>query len=73
MGLPNGVVILICILGAAAFTTMGFAFQRLWGTPDETENFNQRHPAQEAYMRELRERNVMAAMGEARARYHGEK
>lgn len=66
MGLSDNVVILLCILGAAVSVIIGFAFQRLFGKADpEAESFNKKHPSQEAYMREVRERNIRAAFGDA--------
>ncbi|KIY01064.1 uncharacterized protein Z520_03730 [Fonsecaea multimorphosa CBS 102226] len=53
MGIPDQVVVLLCILGAAASVTVGFAFQRLFGRPDSDDgNFNHKQPEQDAYMRE---------------------
>ena len=72
MGLDSSIVVLLCIIGAAATVTVGFAFQKLFGKPDPaTANFNEKKPEQEAYMREVRSRNMMAAIGEARPAYHG--
>ncbi|KIW85410.1 hypothetical protein Z517_00800 [Fonsecaea pedrosoi CBS 271.37] len=53
MGIPDQIVVLLVIIGAAAFVTMGFAFQRLFGGQDPNEGkFNVKLPEQEAYMRE---------------------
>lgn len=65
--LPDSVVVLLCILGAAAATTIGYAVQRTFRKLDfEYADFNQKKPDQEAYMREVRRRNQMLAIGEAR-------
>ena len=62
--LPPTVVVLIVIIAAAAAVVVGFVTQRLFGKADsEEENFNQRLPTQLAYMREVRERNMMEAFG----------
>ncbi|KAH0845068.1 hypothetical protein FOPE_10062 [Fonsecaea pedrosoi] len=67
MGIPDQIVVLLVIIGAAAFVTMGFAFQRLFGGQDPNEGkFNVKLPEQEAYMREVRSRNMMQLFGEVR-------
>ncbi|OAL35084.1 hypothetical protein AYO20_05561 [Fonsecaea nubica] len=49
MGIPDQIVVLLVIIGAAAFVTMGFAFQRLFGGQDPNEGkFNVKLPEQEA-------------------------
>ena len=69
--LPNSVVVLLVIIGAAAAVVMGFATHRLFGKADsEVDNFNQRKPDQLAYMREVRDRNMMEAVGDRRPPYH---
>ncbi len=62
--LPDSVVVLLVILGAAATVCIGFATQRLFGKPEPEENFNQKRPDQMAYMREVRERNMADAFGD---------
>ena len=64
--LPDSVVVLLVILGAAATVCVGFATQRLFGKPEPEENFNQKKPDQMAYMREVRERNLADAFGDRR-------
>ncbi|KIV84454.1 hypothetical protein PV11_00230 [Exophiala sideris] len=51
--LPDEVIVLLCILGAAATTCLGYAVQRHFAKEDfEGASFNQKSPSQEAYMRE---------------------
>lgn len=67
MGLPDTLVVFLCILGAAATVTVGFAFQRLWGKKDEPANgFKDSSNEQQQYMREVRQRGQIEAFGEAR-------
>lgn len=72
MGIPDTVVVLLCILGAAASVTIGFAVNRLFGSTDANEgSFRAKQPAQLDYMREVRDRNVRMAFGDFRAQgYH---
>lgn len=72
--IPDTVIILFVIIGAAASVCMGFAVHRLFYRP-VTVNFNARSEPQLDYMREVRDRSKMDAMMEARAdrvhqRYH---
>jgi len=65
--LPDEVVVLLCILGAAGLTCIGYAVQRHFAKEDfDGAAFNQKPPQQEAYMREVRYRNQMMAFGDAR-------
>lgn len=68
MGISNGVVVLLCILGAAAVTMIGFAFFRFYANrqPEDEESFNQRNDHQDAYMKEVRQRNQMLNWSESR-------
>jgi hypothetical protein len=66
MGISHNLIILFCILGAAALVLVGFAFQRLFGKGDAETPFNQQLPQQEAYMRDVRMRNQRWAFAEAR-------
>ncbi|KAJ9606645.1 hypothetical protein H2200_008653 [Cladophialophora chaetospira] len=68
--LPDTVVVLLVILGAAGTVCVGFATQRLFSKPEPEDNFNQKRPEQVAYMRELRERNMMEAFGDRRPPPH---
>ncbi|EXJ66758.1 uncharacterized protein A1O5_09953 [Cladophialophora psammophila CBS 110553] len=71
MGLPDQVVVLLCILAAAGAVCVGFAFQRLFGRGDLDEGgFNHKKPEQEAYMREVRSRNMVMAFGDIRPPHH---
>jgi len=65
--LPDPVVVLLCILGAAGSVTIGYAVQRMFRKADfEYADFNTTNPAQEAYMREVRMRNQSMAFGDGR-------
>jgi hypothetical protein len=62
---------LLVIIAAAASVVVGFATQRLFGKADPAaDNFNQKKPEQVAYMREVRERNMMEAFGNRRPPHH---
>ncbi|KAH9869917.1 hypothetical protein J1614_006838 [Plenodomus biglobosus] len=51
-------IIFLVILGAGALVICGFAVMRFYGGDIEDEsNYNARNPEQDAYMREVRERN----------------
>jgi hypothetical protein len=69
MALPYAVIILFIILGAAASVCVGFAVQRLFNK-HVSDSFEQKQPAQEEYMREVRQRNQMLAYAEARTGRH---
>ncbi|KAJ9663974.1 hypothetical protein H2198_000477 [Neophaeococcomyces mojaviensis] len=66
MGIPNNVVILIVIIGAAATALMGYALHRLLGgAAPEDEAFNERNTEQDRYMAELRDSYRNAIMRDA--------
>jgi flagellar basal body-associated protein FliL len=65
--LSSSIIVLIVIIAAAASVVVGFATQRLFGKADPAaDNFNHKKPEQVAYMREVRERNMMEAFGDRR-------
>lgn len=65
------IVVLICIVGAAATATIGFAIHRLFSKESSQEDyFNQRSAEQEAYMREVRQRTQMRAFSDSRFGQH---
>ncbi len=67
MALPDSVVVLLVILGAAASVCLGYAVQRNFAKADYMDdNFNQKPTHQMEYMREVRSRNQMAAYADAR-------
>jgi hypothetical protein len=68
-GLSPNIVVLICIVAAAATVVMGFAVQKVWGKADDDVTFHHQNPQQMAYMREVRERNQVAAFGDVRRPY----
>lgn len=51
------VIILVVILGAGGMVVCGAAVMRFYGDVEQDPNFNSRSPEQDAYMREVRERN----------------
>ncbi|EXJ58471.1 hypothetical protein A1O7_05896 [Cladophialophora yegresii CBS 114405] len=68
--LSDTLIVLIVIIAAAASVVVGFATQRLFGKADPAaDNFNQKKPEQMAYMREVRERNMMETFGDRRPLY----
>lgn len=71
--LPDSVIILLVILGAAFSVCIGFGMQRLF-TKEQPTNWNQKSQSQLEYQREVRERGKMQAWDEARAgrRHHPE-
>jgi flagellar basal body-associated protein FliL len=69
--LSSSIIVLLVIIAAAASVVVGFATQRLFGKADPAaDNFNQKKPEQVAYMREVRERNMMEAFGNRRPPHH---
>lgn len=66
MPISNEAIIVICIFGAAALITVGYAVHRLSGKIDDAgHNFTQ-SDSQKEYMRETRQRNLEEAFGELR-------
>ncbi|KAK5197389.1 hypothetical protein LTR92_003328 [Exophiala xenobiotica] len=67
LALPDSVVVLLVILGAAASVCLGYAVQRNFSKADyQDDNFNKKPVNQMDYMREVRSRNQMAAFADAR-------
>lgn len=65
MSIPDSIIILFVILGAAGAVCMGFAINRLFYKTSEV-NFNVKSQPQMDYQREVRDRTKMAAMLDAR-------
>ena len=63
--IPDTVIVLFVILGAAATVCMGYAVHKLFYRPVAT-NFNAKSEPQLDYMREVRDRSKMYAMMDAR-------
>ena len=70
MTLSNEVIIVICIIGAAALVTIGYAVHSLFRKIYHIgHNFTQ-SDSQKQYMREVRGRNIMEAFGDPRQQRH---
>jgi hypothetical protein len=70
--LPDTVIVLLVILAAAFSVMMGFGVQKIMHNSSSDEAaFNERKPEQLAYMREVRERNIMEAAGGRPHPYRG--
>lgn len=69
-------IVLYCILGAAASVTIGFAISRLYGRNQEEDTavntLRNPHDSQRVYMRDVRMHNRMDAEYEA-GRWHGKR
>ncbi|KIX92681.1 uncharacterized protein Z520_11533 [Fonsecaea multimorphosa CBS 102226] len=65
-------IIAICIFGAAALVTVGFVVHRLMSKADDVEDQFTPSDQQRQYMRDVRGRNMMEALGDPKLlrRYH---
>ncbi|KIW30906.1 uncharacterized protein PV07_02598 [Cladophialophora immunda] len=59
-------IIAICIFGAAALVTMGYVVHRLLSKASNAGDPFTPSDQQRQYMREVRERNIMDALGNTR-------
>jgi hypothetical protein len=50
-------IVFLCILGAGFAVCIGFAIFRFYGDSGNSDFWQKRNPEQDAYMREIRERN----------------
>lgn len=65
LALPKEVVILLCILSAAALTTIGYAIHRVFN-PDffRAQPVNHFSASQQEYLRDVRQRNLRDLQGQ---------
>lgn len=77
MAISNNLVILICIVGAAAVVLVGFAFHRgtkslaIFKGRSSDNGFNERNVDQDRYMAELRDRHRMHMFSEMKPHKFG--
>ncbi|KAF1914693.1 hypothetical protein BDU57DRAFT_301596 [Ampelomyces quisqualis] len=55
--MPPPLIVFLCILGAGFAVCIGFAIFRFYGDSGNSDIWQKRRPDQDAYMREVRERN----------------
>ena len=70
MGISDEGIIIICIVGASALVTIGYAIHRIFAKVDYGENKFTPPDSQQQYMREVRERNMLEAFGDCGQQRH---
>ncbi|KAF2715430.1 hypothetical protein K504DRAFT_366783 [Pleomassaria siparia CBS 279.74] len=70
--LPETVIVMLCMLGAAVALCMGYAVHSFWvGFQRDPNGFKPLSSEQSDYMREVRQRGIDSLIEEGRAWHHG--